>query len=98
VDGIPEGSRATLPGYEWLKELLTDTARNAKVKRLAAVAEDLDTTLSRLAIAWCARNPNVSTVITGASSVEQVQENMGALEVLPKLTDDVMARIKEIAR
>jgi aryl-alcohol dehydrogenase-like predicted oxidoreductase len=98
VDGIPEGSRATLPGYEWLKELLTDTARNAKVKRLAAVAEDLDTTLSRLAIAWCARNPNVSTVITGASSVEQVQENMGALEVLPKLTDDVMARIKAIVR
>jgi len=98
VDGIPEGSRATLPGYEWLKELLTDTAGNAKVKQLAAVAEELDTTLSQLAIAWCARNPHVSTVITGASSVEQVQENMGALEVLPKLTDDVMARIKEIAR
>jgi voltage-dependent potassium channel beta subunit len=98
VDGIPEGSRATLPGYEWLKELLTDTARNAKVKQLAAVAEELDTSLSQLAIAWCARNPHVSTVITGASSVEQVQENMGALDVLPKLTDDVMARIKDIAR
>lgn len=98
VDGIPEGSRATLPGYEWLKELLTDKERNAKVKQLASVAEELDTTLSQLSIAWCARNPNVSTVITGASTVEQVQENMGALEVLPKLTDDVMARIKEIAR
>ena len=98
VDGIPEGSRATLPGYEWLKELLTDKERNAKVKQLVAVAEELDTTLSQLSIAWCARNPHVSTVITGASSVEQVQENMGALEVLPKLTDDVMARIKEIAR
>lgn len=98
VDGIPEGSRVTLPGYEWLKELLTDKERNAKVKQLASVAEELDTTLSQLSIAWCARNPNVSTVITGASTVEQVQENMGALEVLPKLTDDVMARIKEIAR
>lgn len=98
VDGIPEGSRATLPGYEWLREMLTDKARNAKVKQLVEVAEELDTSLSQLAIAWCARNPNVSTVITGASSVAQVQENMGALEVLPKLTDDVMARIKEIAR
>jgi voltage-dependent potassium channel beta subunit len=98
VDGIPEGSRATLPGYEWLKELLTDKDRNAKVKQLASVAEELDTTLSKLSIAWCARNPNVSTVITGASTVEQVQENMGALEVLPKLTDDVMDRIKAIVR
>jgi voltage-dependent potassium channel beta subunit len=98
VDGIPEGSRATLPGYEWLKELLTDQDRNAKVKQLASVAEELDTTLSKLSIAWCARNPNVSTVITGASTVEQVQENMGALEVLPKLTNDVMDRIKAIVR
>ncbi|HLT16805.1 MAG TPA: aldo/keto reductase, partial [Acidimicrobiales bacterium] len=98
VDGIPEGSRATLPGYEWLKDLLTDEARNAKVRKLAEVAEDLGATLSQLSIAWCARNPNVSTVITGASSVEQVHENMKALEVLPKLTDDVMARIDEIIR
>ncbi|MGV3759774.1 MAG: potassium channel beta subunit family protein [Actinomycetota bacterium] len=98
VDGIPEGSRATLPGYEWLKELLTDKERNAKVKQLASVAEELDTTLSQLSIAWCARNPNVSTVITGASTVEQVQENMGALDVLPKLTDEVMDHIKAIVR
>jgi len=98
VDGIPEGSRATLPGYEWLRDLLTDERRNAKVKQLATVAEELDATLSQLAIAWCARNPNVSTVITGASSVEQVRENMKALDVLPKLTDDVMARIDEIMR
>ncbi len=98
IDGIPEGSRATLPGYEWLKAMLTDEDRNAKVKRLAAIAEELDCTLSQLSLAWCARNPNVSTVITGASRVEQVEENMGALAVLPKLTDDVMARIKESAR
>jgi voltage-dependent potassium channel beta subunit len=98
IDGVPEGSRATLPGYEWLKDLLTDETRNAKVKELAGVAEELGCSLSQLALAWCARNPNVSTVITGASSVEQVQENMGALDVLPLLTDDVMARIKTIAR
>ena len=98
IDGIPEGSRATLPGYEWLKDVLTDEARNAKVKALAGIADELDCTLSQLALAWCAKNPNVSTVITGASRVEQVQENMGALDVLPKLTDDVMARIKQTAR
>ncbi len=98
LDGVPEGSRATLPGYEWLRDLLTDPDRNAKVRALKGVADELGCTLSQLALAWCARNPNVSTVITGASSVEQVHENMGALEVLPKLTDDVMARIKEIAR
>ena len=68
------------------------------MKALAGIAEELDCTLSQLALAWCAKNPNVSTVITGASRVEQVHENMGALDVLPKLTDDVMARIKQAAR
>jgi voltage-dependent potassium channel beta subunit len=98
IDGIPEGSRATLPGYEWLRDALTDEDRNTKVKALAGIAEELDCTLSQLALAWCAKNPHVSTVITGASRVEQVQENMGALAVLPKLTDEVMARIKQAAR
>lgn len=98
LDGIPDGSRATLPGYEWLKDMLTDAGRNAKVRALAVIAEELDCTLSQLALAWCAKNPRVSTVITGASRVEQVAENMGALAVLPKLTDDVMARIKQAAR
>ncbi len=98
IDGVPEGSRATLPGYEWLKDMLTDEGRNTKVKALAGIAEELDCTLSQLALAWCARNPHVSTVITGASRVEQVEENMGALDVIPKLTDDVLARIKQTAR
>jgi voltage-dependent potassium channel beta subunit len=98
MNGIPEGSRATLPGYEWLKDMLTEEGRNAKVKALAGIADELDCTLSQLALAWCAKNPNVSTVITGASRVEQVQENMGALDVLLKLTDEVMARIKQAAR
>jgi aryl-alcohol dehydrogenase-like predicted oxidoreductase len=68
------------------------------VRTLLDLAEELGCSLSQLAIAWCARNPDVSTVITGASSVEQVQENMGALDVLPRLTDEVVARIEHAAR
>ncbi len=93
LDGIPEGSRATLDGYDWLKDRLTDEEANAKVRRLKDIADDLGCTLAQLSIAWCARNPDVSTVITGASRPEQVRENMGAIEVLPQLTDGVMERI-----
>jgi len=93
LDGIPEGSRGALPGYEWLRDMLTDEARSAKVRGLQAVADELGCTLSQLSIAWCAKNPHVSSVITGASRVEQVRENMGALDVIPRLTDEVMARI-----
>jgi voltage-dependent potassium channel beta subunit len=96
LDGIPEGSRATLPGYEWLAGLLTDPERNEKVRNLRSVAEELDCTLAQLAIAWCAKNPHVSSVITGASRVEQVHENLAALDVLPKLTDEVMGRIDKL--
>jgi voltage-dependent potassium channel beta subunit len=94
-DGVPEGSRAALPGYEWLRDLVTDPARNDKVRRLGAVADDLDCPLAQLAIAWCLRNPHVSTVITGASRVEQVHENLAALDVLERLDDATMARIDE---
>jgi voltage-dependent potassium channel beta subunit len=98
IDGVPEGSRATLPGYEWLRDLLTDEAKNAKVRDLVALAERLGGTPSQLAIAWCAANPNVSTVITGASSADQVRENLKALDVLDQLTPEVMAEIKAIVR
>ena len=94
-DGVPEGSRAALPGYEWLRDYLTDPARNDKVRRLAAVADDLGCSLAQLAIAWCLRNPHVSTVITGASRVEQVHENLGALDVLERLDDATMDRIEK---
>jgi len=92
-DGIPEGSRAALPGYEWLQGMVTDAGSGEKVQRLTAVADDLDCTLAQLALAWCARHPRVSTVITGASRVEQVEENMKALEVLPRLDREVRSRI-----
>ena len=98
LDGVPDDSRAALPGYEWLRDALTDEGRNAKVKQLAGIAERLDATLAQLAIAWCAANPNVSTVITGASRVEQVHENLAALDVLAQLTPEVLAEIKEIVR
>jgi voltage-dependent potassium channel beta subunit len=98
LDGVPEDSRATLPGYDWLRELLTDPARNDKVRRLASVADDLGCSLAQLSIAWCARNPRVSTVITGASRVEQVRENLAALDVLERLDDDALARIDEATR
>jgi voltage-dependent potassium channel beta subunit len=96
VDGAPEGSRALLPGYEWLRGPLTDPDRNGIVRALGAVARDLECSLAQLAIAWCAANPHVSTVITGASRVEQVRENMGALAVIPRLDGEVLARIDEL--
>ncbi len=95
IDGIPAGSRATLPGYEWLRAQLTDGTRNAQVRKLKAIADELGCTLAQLAIAWCAKNPHVSTVITGASRPEQVRENMKALEVMPLLTDEVMTKIDQ---
>ncbi len=92
-DGIPAGSRGTVKGYDWLAESLSDPAKLAVVKRLAPIAKDVGCTLAQMSLAWCLKNPHVSTVITGASRPAQVVENMRALDVVPKLTPDVMARI-----
>ncbi|MGB8984196.1 MAG: aldo/keto reductase [Anaerolineales bacterium] len=94
--GIPAGSRGTLEGYDWLHKHLTDKEKLAKVQALESIAKELDCTLSQLALAWCLKNPFVSTVITGASRVEQVHENMKAGEVAPKLTPEIMAQIEDI--
>ena len=94
LGGIPEGSRAALPGYEWLREHILTPANDGKIRRVLEVAEELGCTPAQLAIAWCAKNPWVSTVITGASRVEQVRDNMGALQVIPRLTADVVARLE----
>ena len=97
--GIPQDSRANVAGYEWLRRRFEDAegqAKIAKVRQMAPVAEELGCTMAQLAIAWCALNPNVSTVITGASRSEQVAENMKALEVVPKLTPDVLERLEAI--
>jgi voltage-dependent potassium channel beta subunit len=95
-DGVPAGSRATLAGMEWLAPSITDPQRIAMARKLAEVAADLGVSLAKMSLAWCLKNPNVSTVITGASRVEQVRENMQALDVVAKLTPDVMARIDEV--
>jgi voltage-dependent potassium channel beta subunit len=98
ADGVPDGSRAALSGYEWLRHAVTDEERNAKVRALREVADELGCSLAQLAIAWCAANPHVSTVITGASRPEQVTENMGAIDVLPRFDADVLARIDAAVR
>jgi len=95
-NGIPAGSRASLPGYEWLKDSLTDPANLAKVDQLQAIATELGVSLTHLSLAWCVKNPHVSTVITGASNAAQVRDNMAALDVVPLLTDEIMARIDAI--
>jgi voltage-dependent potassium channel beta subunit len=95
-NGIPADSRGALPGYEWLRDALTDSTRLEKVRKLQEVADGLGCSLAQLSLAWCAKNPNVSTVITGASKVAQVHENLKALDVLPKLTPEVMAQINEV--
>jgi voltage-dependent potassium channel beta subunit len=92
-DGIPADSRANVKGYEWLKSRITDPARLAIVKRLVPIASDLGIPMAHMALAWCLKNPNVSTVITGASRVDQVQENMKALAAVEKLTPEIMQRI-----
>lgn len=96
VDGIPKDSRAALAGFEWIKEWTITPERIDKVKRLMALAADLGWTPAQLAIAWCLKNPNVSSVITGASRVEQVRENVKALDCVAKLSPDVMKRIEQI--
>ena len=97
LNGVPDGSRATLPGYEWLRSSLTDEKQNQKVAALKEITDDLGVSLTQFSLAWCAKNPHVSTVITGASSAAQVRENMGALDVLPLLTSEVMERVDLIS-
>jgi voltage-dependent potassium channel beta subunit len=97
LNGVPEGSRATLPGYEWLRDALTNGNNNGKVAELKKIADELDVPLAQFSLAWCTMNPHVSTVITGASSVKQVRENMKALDVVPLLSDEIMERVNLIS-
>jgi voltage-dependent potassium channel beta subunit len=97
--GIPKDSRVTLEGYEWLRKRFEseDAKQNLeKVRKLVPIAEELECSLAQLALAWCLKNPNVSTVITGASKPKQVKENMKALEATEKLSDDIIDRIEDI--
>lgn len=95
-EGIPPGSRLARKENERLKALTLSPDQLAKVKQLVPVAGELDCSLAQLALAWCLKNPHVSTVIMGASSPEQVRENVAALDVVPRLTPEVMERIEGI--
>ena len=96
VGGIPAGSRGAMDNMAFLREGLTDEKKNAAVARLAPIAEELGATTAQLAIAWITKNPRVSSVITGASRIDQLHSNLGALDVADKRTPAVMARIEEL--
>jgi aryl-alcohol dehydrogenase-like predicted oxidoreductase len=106
--GVPKDSRLALSGYDWLRNdplQKKDTAAAISletlvkaVKKLQPVADELGGTLAQLSLAWCAHNPNVSSVITGASRPEQVKENMKALALIPLLTPPVIAKIEEAVK
>jgi voltage-dependent potassium channel beta subunit len=96
LNGIPEDSRAALKGNDWMHDNVTNMDRLAKVRALQPIAKELGCTLSQLSLARVLKNPNVSTVITGASHVEQLYENLKATEIAPKLTLEVMERIDEV--
>jgi len=95
-DGIPDGSRGALPIMQWMQERLTDHEALRKVEALTPLADEMGASLAQFALAWCLQNPWVSTVITGASRVEQVRENMQALDFADRFTPGVMARIEDI--
>lgn len=92
-DGIPTDSRGALPGYAWLAKSLEDQKTRDRVERLRPIADGIGTTLAMFSIAWCAKNPNVSSVILGASKMNQLKENLAALELLPLLTPDVLKAV-----
>ena len=95
-DGVPPGSRATVESYTFLRDGLTHPARNAAVARLSEIAAEMGVTMAQLAIGWAVRNPRVSSVITGASSVDQLRSNLGAPDASARLTPALLARIDEI--
>lgn len=96
ADGIPENSRASLAGYEFIRDAASDEDVRAQIRHFVDVARDLQVSPAQLALAWTASNPHVSTVIVGASSVAQLEENLDAIAVLEELTQADKARIEAI--
>jgi voltage-dependent potassium channel beta subunit len=97
-DAIPADSRFALQGFDWLKDRWMQEGLLEKVKQLSTLAKELNVSMAALTIAWCTKNPNVTTTILGASRKEQLLENLKALEVMPKLTEEVIERIEEIVQ
>ena len=100
LDGVPKDSRASLEGYEWLRKSMVDSERGQermkRITSLVPIAEKLETSLTKLAIAWCLLNKNVSTVILGASKLDQLEENLKSLDVLPLLDEKIQAELQLI--
>ena len=95
-DADPKDTRFNIAGLEWLRDTTLREKRLNAVQALKTVADELGTSLPKLAIAWCLRNPNVSTVILGTSKVHQLEETLGALDIVPQLTGEVVSRLEEI--
>ncbi len=96
LDGFPKGTRLGMEGLEWLRDSSLTAERLDKVRKLKPLADELGASIATLAIAWCLKNPNVSSVILGGSKITQLEENLKALDLIPKLTPDVMERIEGI--
>ena len=97
-NGIPADSRLAIEGFGWLKDKHYSEAKVEKIKMLVPITEQLHCSLATLSIAWCIKNPNVSTAILGATKKEQLLENLKALDVLPQLSDAVMQQIEEVVQ
>lgn len=95
-NGIPEGSRLAIEGFDWLKDRWVQDAKIEKAKKLVVLAQEMNVSLAELAIAWTIKNPNVTTAILGATKKQQLEENLKALQVLPLITDAVMEKIETI--
>ena len=96
--GVPDGSRGALESMAFLRDGLTHPAKNAAVKQLEPIAAELGGSVAQLALAWVAKNPRVSSVITGASKLSQLQSNLGALALVDKLTPEMLARIDAVTQ
>jgi len=95
-DGIPKNSRLALEGFDWLKDSTLTDERIEKVKQLSEIADGIGISMTNMALAWCLKNPDVSTLILGASRVEQLEQNLGCLEVVELLDDKVIEEIEEV--
>jgi voltage-dependent potassium channel beta subunit len=97
LDGFPKNARLSMPDMQWLKEQkMNDPVQFEKIRKLKVISDDLGISLARMSLAWCLKNPNVSTVILGATRVQQLKENLTAFEAVPMLTDEVIRRIDEV--
>jgi voltage-dependent potassium channel beta subunit len=96
MNTFPKGTRLGMEGLDWLKERSLTPERLEKVRSLNEIAKDMNTSLAKLAIAWCAKNPNVSTVILGASKLVHLKETLGALELIPMITQEVENKIEKV--